>query len=364
MTIFKRAARLVGLVIFLATVSGYAQPADVASSNVVSAAVSSNAVAQAVPVREEVADRVAKLGDPAPPITILEWIKGRPVKIQPGTNVYVLVFCSLSRANEFALTNLSSLQDEYRDKGVTVVAICNESPDILKEFVMLKGEHVNFTVAADDLPARTSQNYMHAFRQLQLPHAFIVGKDATVLWHGHPLTDGMGQVVADIVAGKFNPAQEQKKVTAREQMDQYLILARMDDPRNKRVGRMLYGVRSHDAAGLVDLAFKIATDNAIDDDKRDVELATAALNRAERLSTTNTADILVTRATLLFQTGKQEEGLKQARQSMEAAQAQDVKDELKACIRAMEIRMEMAKTNQVAGVTGTNQVNAPTPVAH
>lgn len=85
----------------------------------------------------------AELGDPAPPLTVKKWIKGNPVNVKAGTNIYVLVFCTLSRANDFALTNLSILQKIYRDKGVVVVAISDESPEPLKEFVHSKGRKLN-----------------------------------------------------------------------------------------------------------------------------------------------------------------------------------------------------------------------------
>ena len=36
----------------------------------------------------------AELGDPAPPLTVKKWIKGNPVNVKAGTNIYVLVFCT------------------------------------------------------------------------------------------------------------------------------------------------------------------------------------------------------------------------------------------------------------------------------
>src|ERR1017187_4291935 len=92
-----------------------------------------------------------KLGDPAPPLTVMEWIKGKPAQIKAGTNIYVLVFCTLSRANDFALTNLSKLQTIYQDKGVVVVAISDEPAEQLKAFVQLKEAKIEFAVAADEI---------------------------------------------------------------------------------------------------------------------------------------------------------------------------------------------------------------------
>src|SRR5208282_480704 len=196
------------------------------------------------------------LGNPAPPLMVKEWIKGKPVDFKAGTNVYVLVFCSLSRANEFAITNLNSLQKKYQDKGVVVVAISDEPPESLKAFVQLKGAEIDFSVAADDDGRTTTGNYQQAFNQMMLPRAYVVGKDGNVLWYGHPLRDNMGMAVDEITSGRYNFDQTQKSVTAAEQMEKYLVLARQDDTNSVEAGRMLLAIRTNDAAGLCDLAFQ------------------------------------------------------------------------------------------------------------
>jgi peroxiredoxin len=290
-----------------------------------------------------------KLGDPAPSLTVMEWIKGKPVDVKAGTNIYVLEFCTLSRANDFAITNLSNLQKKYQDKGVVAVAISDEPAEQLKAFVQLKGANIEYAVAADDI-RKTTLNYMRAYQQLVLPRAFVVGKDGKVLWHGHPLRGGLDEVLDEITSGRYNLEQTQKSITARDQLEQYLALARQDDPRSVMAGRMLLTIRTNDAAGLCDLASKIATDPFIV--KRDVALASEALDRAEQLATTNTTDIAVDRAILLFQTGKEEEGLARARQALASAQSPAAKDEAQICVRAMEARLAAAKTNQNTAPAG------------
>ena len=294
-------------------------------------------------------ERRGKLGDPVPPLTVMEWIKGKPVQIGRGTNFYVVVFCNLTQANEFALTSLSSLQKRYQDKGLITLAISEETPEQLQDFVRLKGAEIDFAVAADQLAGRTTKNYLHAFGQIQVPRAFVVGTNGNLLWHGHPLSQGMGQVVDDLATGKYNLEQAQSSVTAREQMEQYLYLARRDDPRTAKLGRALLAIRANDAAGLCDLASKIATDPGLQ--TRDAALANDALDRAEQLSTTNATDIAVTHAMLLFQIGKPEDGLAKARQALASAQSQAAKDEVQMVISAMEAALSAAQTNQVAAPT-------------
>ncbi len=289
------------------------------------------------------------LGDPAPPVTVMEWIKGKPVQIKAGTNIYVLVFCTLSRVNDFALTNLSNLQKKYQDKGLVAVAISDEPAEQLKTFVQLKGAGIDFTVAADDEARTATGNYQQAFRQMMLPRAYVVGKDGNVLWYGHPLR-GLDEVVDEIMSGRYNFDQTQKSVVAAEQMEKYLALARQDDTNSVKAGRMLLTIRTNDVAELCDLAYQIATDPFIVE--RDVALASAALDRAEQLGATNTTDIAVDRAILLFQTGKEEEGLARARQALAAAQSPDAKDEAQICVRAMEARLAAAKTNENTAPVG------------
>ena len=332
----KNAALLIGLMICLGAVASCAQTTNVVENSSHAGKSSSG--------------EFSKLGDPAPPITVKEWVKGTPVNIKAGTNIYVLVFCTLSRANEFAITNLNSLQKKYQDKGVVVVAISSEPVEPLKAFVQLKGAEIDFTVAADDDARKMTASYQRAFKQMILPRAYVVGRDGTVLWLGHPLRDDMGLVVDEIASGRYNLEQEQKKIIASEQMEQYLALARQDDSRTAKVGRLMLTLRTNDATALCDLAFQIATAPFIE--KRDVALATAALDRAGQLATTNTIDIAVNRAILLFQTGKQEEGLAQARKALATAQSEADKSQVKTCIRAMEVRLAADKashTNAPAG---------------
>jgi hypothetical protein len=336
---------LAGLLTCVAGISSFGQPTNVPEA----------APVPATPRRTEL---VGKLGDPAPPInTVGEWVKGRPVKIEPGTNIYVLVFCTLSRANEFALTNLSLLQKQYQDKGVSVVVISTEPPEQVRDFVQARGDEINYTVAADDDARRTTSNYQRIFRQMMLPRAYVVGTNGTVLWFGHPLRDNMGQVVDEIASGRYNLEQTKREMFASQQMEQYLALARQDDPRTPKLGRIMLTLRTNDAPALCDLAFQIATAPYIE--KRDAALGNLALDRAEQLATTNALDIAVDRSLLLFQSGKEQEGLAKARQALTVAKTEDEKSEVNACIKAMEARLAEIKSSQTNSTSTNHPAGKP-----
>ena len=354
MMIHKQFGCLLGLAAGFAAICAGGQTNDAAAGtnavNAAGAAGNTNVVARG---RRDIG---GKLGDPAPPLTVQEWIKGRPFRIAPGTNVFVLVFCSLSRANEVALTNLTALQRTYGDKGVLVAAISSESPQELKDFVTTHGGDIDFSVAADDLAQKTATDYQRLFRQMLLPRAYIVGTNGAVLWHGHPLRDDMGMVVDKITSGRYDMKEVNKKVVANEQMEVYNELARQDDPRAPRVGRLMLMLRTNDAPGLCSLAFQIATAPFVE--KRDVALATAALDRAAQISTTNTTDIAISRSLLLFQSGLQEAGIAKAKEALAATTNAADQKVIQGNIRSMEKLMEIAKTNNPAGATnpvgGTN----------
>ena len=123
----------------------------------------------------------------------------------------------------------------------------------------------------------------------------------------------------------------------------------------------MLAARTNDAALLCDLAFQIMTTPKLL--RRDIVLATAALDQAEKLSTTNATRVTETRAILLFETGKKEEALALARKTLAAAQGEKEKAKAELLIRTMEARLPAARTNQAmklrVGAEKTNQTNQP-----
>ena len=127
------------------------------------------------------------IGDPAPPLVGKEWIKGQPVTVKPGTNIYVVeIWDTSSLASRAAITNLNDIQERFKTNGVVVVGISDDPVETIKEFVQHGGANIEYAIAADN-QRKTALSYMTSVKQRGIPYTFVVGTNGNVLWHGHPL---------------------------------------------------------------------------------------------------------------------------------------------------------------------------------
>jgi len=135
------------------------------------------------------AANAAKIGDPAAPLKIKEWLKGKPVDLKNREKIYVVEFwatwCGPCRVS---IPHLTELQKKFADKGVVFVGISDEQPSVVKPFVDKMGEKMNYVVACDD-ERQTYAGYMEAYGRNGIPSAFIVDKEGKVAWAGHPMAD-------------------------------------------------------------------------------------------------------------------------------------------------------------------------------
>jgi peroxiredoxin len=293
------------------------------------------------------------IGEPAPPLVVKEWIKGQPVEIKPGTNIYVVDIWNTSNlASLDAITNLNDIQERFKTNGVVVVGISDEPAEKITEFVQQNGTKIDYAIAADDR-RQTAVSYMKPAGQRGIPYAFVVGTNGNLLWHGHP-QHGMDKVLDQIIAGRYDVERAKKMDLAWHQMDQYLNSARRGDPRTQLAGRVLLAARTNDVTLLCDLAFQIATVPRLA--KRDFVLAGEALDQAEKLASTNSSRVMITRAIMLFESGKQDEGLARATQALASAQSPMEKNNVQSLIRTMEKRKN---AEEKKGDQGPIKTNAP-----
>jgi thiol-disulfide isomerase/thioredoxin len=280
----------------------------------------------------------AKLGDPAAPLQVKEWIKGKPVDVKDGKNVYVVEFwatwCGPCRVS---IPHLTELQKKFKNNGVVIVGLSDEATEKVKTFVGQHADKMDYTVAVDDKEG-TSKGYMSAYGQDSIPHAFVVGKDGRVLWHGHP-NGGLDDVLAQVVAGKYDLEAAAKKETTQAALETYLMAARTADPNARQMGQQLLEEKSKDTQALCAFVMAILDDPR--NKQRDFTLADEALARAEKAAGKKTAQVQSMKAILLFESGKQDEGLALLKQSVELATDEAEKAKIQGWIQVMEKRKEM-----------------------
>jgi thiol-disulfide isomerase/thioredoxin/tetratricopeptide (TPR) repeat protein len=154
------------------------------------------------------------IGDPAPPLTVAQWVRGEPVgQLDKGTIYVVEFWATWCGPCVRAVPHLSRLQERYKDQGVVVVGIGSSEPDgaaKVPPFVARFGNRMNYRVAVDDYAGtgegRTYDAWMNASGRGGIPCAFVVGRDGRIAWAGHPM--GMDDALAKILAGTYDPVKE------------------------------------------------------------------------------------------------------------------------------------------------------------
>jgi len=142
-----------------------------------------------------------EVGDPAPALNVKKWLAGEPVdtKGARGRLVAVKFWATWSAASRKAIRGLNRFQQQHFDR-LAIVAITDEDEPVVRKF--LDATSVLYRVALDNGVA-TKRVWMRHITGL--PHAFIVGRDGRIAWHGEPEV-GMGAALRDLLAGKFDPA--------------------------------------------------------------------------------------------------------------------------------------------------------------
>ena len=183
-----------------------------------------------------------QVGDPAPALEPMAWVKGGPVSEFETGHIYVVMFfatwCGMSQA---AMPMMSELAREHAG-DVTIVGVNvreeeNAQPtlDAVTEFVEKKGSSMDYIVAMDDPNKKPMWNrWMVAAGSYGIPTAFIIGRDGRLVYMGYAMDDQsqypFGAALADALIGDSDIAaaralqQEIHGDTAQRLADMALLL--------------------------------------------------------------------------------------------------------------------------------------------
>lgn len=256
--------------------------------------------------REAPESAPAQLGGPAAPLAGLEWIKGGPAQLTSGSITVVEFWATWCPPCRTSIPHLTEIEDRFKDQDVTVIGVSNETADIVRPFVEQMDEKMEYVVAVDR-QGHVWKGYMDAFGVRGIPHAFIVGKDGNIVWHGHPMA-GMDEVLEEVVNDRFDAVAYAAKQAAREKEEarvlalykSYFTTVGADPGEAAAIGAQLIG--SDNSAMLNALAWRILTN--VPQESRDLELAREAAAKAVKLTEEKNPSILDTYALAMYELGK------------------------------------------------------------
>lgn len=171
--------------------------------------------------QSSLADAKLKVGDPAPPLAQGKYVKGEPVtKFEPG-KMYVVEFwatwCGPCRQS---IPHITEMSKKFKDIVFIGQDCWEDDESKVEPFVKEMGDKMGYRVALDDKngspKGKMAETWMDASGQGGIPCAFVVGKDSTIQWIGHPME--MEAVLTKIAAGTFDAKKEAAASDARNQV--------------------------------------------------------------------------------------------------------------------------------------------------
>jgi thiol-disulfide isomerase/thioredoxin len=163
-----------------------------------------------------------KVGDPAPALQIAKWVKGEPINVTDGKDksVFVVEFwATWCGPCVRSIPHVTKFQQRFEKKGLVVIGVSvddESTRDNVAPFVKKMGDKMGYRVAIDD-GGKTNAAYMEAALEEGIPHAFIIGKDGKIAWHGHPMA-GMDLKLAEMVGDQEYAESARKVHAAREEL--------------------------------------------------------------------------------------------------------------------------------------------------
>jgi thiol-disulfide isomerase/thioredoxin len=136
------------------------------------------------------------VGDPAPSLDNVLWIKGKTPSF--GSQITIVEMWRPSCGNcKAQIPHLTSLKKQYGDR-LAIAAISKEPIESIAEFMKTNGSQMEFAVGK--APVELSDKYMEGISGV--PYAYLVNRDGLIVWKGHP--SGIDEILVKIIDGRLD----------------------------------------------------------------------------------------------------------------------------------------------------------------
>lgn len=132
-------------------------------------------------------DRALGVGDPAPILAGVRWLKGEPVRYWKPGQVYVLDFWATWCAPCVGgFPHMSDLQRRYASRGVTVIGVAvSPQPRAMsvEEFVRTRRSEIGFSIA-EDVEVHAHRAFLGAAGLAGIPTVMVIDARGRLAWMG------------------------------------------------------------------------------------------------------------------------------------------------------------------------------------
>jgi thiol-disulfide isomerase/thioredoxin len=147
------------------------------------------------------------VGEPAPPLTIGKWLKGKPVSEWKRGSVYIIdIWAPWCGPCLGGMQHLTDLQKKNAGRGLVVIGM--SGPDDYgstlakaQKVVADKGHAIGYNIAWDE-GHRMFDLWMAREKGAGWPWSFIIDREGRVAFVGHP--EHLDEVLTQVLDGTFN----------------------------------------------------------------------------------------------------------------------------------------------------------------
>ena len=237
-----------------------------------------------------------------------------------------------------SIPHLTEVQKRYRDKYVVHVAISDEPPPLVTQFVQNQGDKMGYTVACDK-EQKTHGSYMYAAGQMSIPTTFIVNREGKIAWIGSPFD--MARVLEEIVAGRYDieNAKAEEKFFGKELHELMLAAESGKWDTCVTIGRNIADPNSKLSNGLRSQVLSTVAWQMLAHELADKKYSKDALELAKSgydICGCEEADIVDTYARALFDNGHTREAVKYQRLAVGFASNMMMKEEFSKSLKKYE----------------------------
>ncbi|MHC5160868.1 MAG: redoxin domain-containing protein [Planctomycetota bacterium] len=292
----------------------------------------------------------AQLGQKAGPLEGLTYVKGDAVSFEAGKTYVVEFWATWCGPCRTSIPHLTEVQNQFKEKGVTVIGISSEDAETVKPFVEKMGGKMEYTVALDT-DRKVNDAYMKTFNQRGIPTAFIVDGKGNVAWVGHPM-GGLEEVLELVVAGSFDPQAYAKAEAERQAAERELHKLYQDYNAALIQGAAIEETRptaekiieSNNPRVMNALAWHILKMPSVDEANRDTEIALKAADKANTETKGEDPMVLDTYALALFQNDRVAEAVATQQKAIDLAAGNErIQADMKTRLEEFKAALESAK---------------------